>query len=413
VVPTWSRNKESDTGSDKHLLKRFLTRAMFDALKYRVTLDYGASLLDVIKGAVDHLDASGHAGIVAPDQDAYRTFRPLLHPVVCTLNDANPDTKQIRTRSAEWTTGIGEPTTGLETDSKSGPITVESVAVRVSRSLKGYPFQPKMNIDHYKQMEKYLKSAFKKISSPQSKDEALSNGLATDVPGVGAVLGGTYYALDKIPSGLERQLDRDGLLFDPRSDPIHASANMCNHWPTGRGIFLIGSTAHVIGSSRNKKREVSFMWINESDHVKLIIGRKDDDIFQAFKTASEVLRQLEGVIEMVEDPDFGYLTTSPGLVGTGLQLSARVRLPFLGSEPIFRHEVCQQHDLLCQPMNTASATQQASTKSASVSHPHRPTSTVYEVSNRKKFGLTEPDILHSFVRGVREIIDIEERYRQK
>ena len=37
----------------------------------------------------------------------------------------------------------------------------------------------------------------------------------------------------QIPSGLERQLDRDGLLFDPRSDPIHVSANMCNHWPTG------------------------------------------------------------------------------------------------------------------------------------------------------------------------------------
>ena len=70
---------------------------MFDALKYRVTLDYGASLLDVIKGAVDHLDiASGHAGIVAPDQDAYRTFTPLLHPVVCTLNDANPDTRQAQ-----------------------------------------------------------------------------------------------------------------------------------------------------------------------------------------------------------------------------------------------------------------------------------------------------------------------------
>ena len=66
--------------------------------------------------------------------------------------------EQIRTRSAEWTAGIGEPTTGLETDSKSGPVTVESVAVRVSRSLKGYPFQPKMNIDHYKQME--VKSSF-------------------------------------------------------------------------------------------------------------------------------------------------------------------------------------------------------------------------------------------------------------
>ena len=78
-----------------------------------------------------------------------------------------------------------------------------------------------------------MKAAFKKVSSPQSKDEDLNNGLATDVPGVGAVIGGTYYALDKIPSSLERQLDREGLLFDSCSDPIKVSANMCSHWPKG------------------------------------------------------------------------------------------------------------------------------------------------------------------------------------
>ena len=73
-----------------------------------------------------------------------------------------------------------------------------------------------------------MKAAFKKISSSQSKDEDLSNGLVTDVPGVGAVLGGTYYPLDKIPKSLERQLDRDGLLFDTCADPVKSSANMCN-----------------------------------------------------------------------------------------------------------------------------------------------------------------------------------------
>ena len=248
---TWSRN-----GS---LLNRFLTKPVFEALKHRVTKDYKASLHDVIRAAVEHLDSSvssgtipttsgGGDGVFAPDPDAYRTFKPLLHPIICTLHDVNPDTRQPQAPPArDWLDNL----LGIELDAKKAFI--ELVAVKVARSVSGYPFQPKMTEDHYTRMEvswlpiKFMiridtmisdhqvtmKAAFKKISSPQSKDEDLKNGLATDVPGVGAVIGGTYYALDKIPSSLERQLDREGLLFDSCYDPIKVSANMCSHWPKG------------------------------------------------------------------------------------------------------------------------------------------------------------------------------------
>ena len=101
---------------------------------------------------------------------------------------------------------------------------------------------------------------------------------------------------------------------------------------------------------------------------------------------------------MVKDADFGHLTTSPGLVGTGLQICARMKLPFLGSEPMFRQELCQQHDLLCHQLPVRGQI------TKSTYH--------FEVSNKHKFGLSESDIYHEFVRGVQEIIDIESRYKQ-
>lgn len=126
---------------------------MFEALKHRVTKDYKASLHDVIRAAVDHLDTvnnAGNCGLFAPDPDAYRTFKPLLHPVICTLHDANPDTRQPLepTSRGEWLDKIS----GAQLLDPKGAF-IESVAVKVARSVTGYPFQPKMNEDHYNRME--------------------------------------------------------------------------------------------------------------------------------------------------------------------------------------------------------------------------------------------------------------------
>ena len=54
---------------------------------------------------------------------------------------------------------------------------------------------------------------------------------------------------------------------------------------TGRGIFLVGSTAHVVGNNRTKKKDVSFVWINECEHLRIIVGRKDGNVGEALKTA--------------------------------------------------------------------------------------------------------------------------------
>jgi len=68
----------------KSLLKRHLTKEVFDKTKDLTTPSFGSSLLDVIQSGVANLDSG--VGIYAPDAEAYSTFSPLFDPVIDTYH---------------------------------------------------------------------------------------------------------------------------------------------------------------------------------------------------------------------------------------------------------------------------------------------------------------------------------------
>ena len=85
---------------------------------------------------------------------------------------------------------------------------------------------------------------------------------------------------------------------------------MYRHWPTGRGIFLVGSTAHNVSGAHRascKKKDVTFIWINEVDHLKVVVGRKDSDLLTTFNTAHQVLQQIEAVVDVTKDTQVGII----------------------------------------------------------------------------------------------------------
>ena len=75
---TWARNQSSPS-----LLKRFLTKPIFQQLKLRLTIQR-TSLLDVAKAGFEHLDSQ--IGLIAPDIDSYEVFLLILHPAICTIH---------------------------------------------------------------------------------------------------------------------------------------------------------------------------------------------------------------------------------------------------------------------------------------------------------------------------------------
>ena len=78
---TWARRQFS-----RSLLKRFLTKAVFRVLKYRKTQS-GHTLHDIAKCGFEHLDAT--IGVYAYDPDCYKVFKPLLHTIICSINQGN------------------------------------------------------------------------------------------------------------------------------------------------------------------------------------------------------------------------------------------------------------------------------------------------------------------------------------
>ena len=61
------------------------------------------------------------------------------------------------------------------------------------------------------------------------------------------------YSFENLPKGLERQLDREGILFD-KNDQGMDTANAYKSWPNGRGIFLIGQTQTNVTENTTKKK---------------------------------------------------------------------------------------------------------------------------------------------------------------
>ena len=141
------------------------------------------------------------------------------------------------------------------------------------------------------------------------------------------------------------------------------------------------------------------VWINELDHVKVIVGRKDGNLHEAFRLAYDILHQINAHISFERDDDrFGYLTLSPSIIGTGLKASVRLQLPFLGDENLFRNEICSQHNLVCEDITTLN-------NNAEINN-------FFQLSNKRTYGLTEAEILQDVYRGVREIINIESHYKE-
>ncbi|CAN7989587.1 unnamed protein product [Ixodes pacificus] len=71
--------KLQDAKDCKSLLKKYLTKNVFEKLKTRKTA-MGATLIDIIQSGVENLDSD--VGLCGPDAESYTLFAELLNPVI-------------------------------------------------------------------------------------------------------------------------------------------------------------------------------------------------------------------------------------------------------------------------------------------------------------------------------------------
>ncbi len=72
-------NKLENANNCKSMLKKYLTRQIFDDLKNKKT-EQGCDLKSCSRSGIDNLDSG--IGVYSSDSDAYVVFNPLLNPII-------------------------------------------------------------------------------------------------------------------------------------------------------------------------------------------------------------------------------------------------------------------------------------------------------------------------------------------
>lgn len=109
---------------------------------------------------------------------------------------------------------------------------------------------------------------------------------------------------------------------DMDADPYLKTAGISGDWPFGRGTYI------------SEDRRVS-IWCNEEDHLRVtVLTPATTSLNEPFNLLNATLKALESVdgVEFKRSDEFGYVTSCPSNLGTGMRASVMVCLPLLTAD---------------------------------------------------------------------------------
>ncbi|XP_015432501.1 PREDICTED: arginine kinase [Dufourea novaeangliae] len=313
------------SGSDsKSLLKKYLTKEVFDQLKTKKT-SFGSSLLDVIQSGVENPDSG--VGIYAPDAESYTVFADLFDPIIEDYHGGFKKTDKHPPKDFGDVDTLGnlDPTGEY----------IVSTRVRCGRSMEGYPFNPCLTEAQYKEME------------------------------------------EKVSNTLSELID-DHFLFK-EGDRFLQAANACRFWPTGRGIF-------------HNDAKTFLVWCNEEDHLRIISMQMGGDLGQVYRRLVTAVNEIEKRIPFSHNDRLGFLTFCPTNLGTTVRASVHIKVPKLAANKEKLEEVASKFNL--QVRGTRGEHTEAE-------------GGIYDISNKRRLGLTEYQAVKEMHDGIAELIKIE------
>ncbi|PRD31870.1 UNVERIFIED_CONTAM: Arginine kinase [Trichonephila clavipes] len=296
---------------------------------------------------VENLDSG--VGVYAPDAESYTLFGDLFNPIIEEYHVGFGPSDKHPSRD------FGNVNSLVNVDPK-GEFVI-STRVRCGRSLQGYPFNPCLTEQQYREMEE-------KVS--------------TTLQGMTGELKGTYYPLTGMDKNTQQKLIDDHFLFK-EGDRFLQAANACRFWPTGRGIF-------------HNDNKTFLVWVNEEDHLRIISMQKGGDLKQIFKRLVDAVNIIESRLPFSHDERLGFLTFCPTNLGTTIRASVHIKVPKLAKNKEQLEAIAGRYNLQVR------GTRGEHTESEGG---------VYDISNKRRMGLTEFQAVKEMQDGILELIKME------
>lgn len=327
----------------RSLTKKHLTDDLFRELQNTAT-DSGFTLAKAIRSNIENPDSS--IGIYAGDSQSYQTFSKVFEPIILEYHGL--------TRGQRHVTDI-QPVNVADPDPEKQFIV--STRVRVARNVHGFNFTSHLALESRKHLEQTIVTALKRCQGE---------------------LKGEYCSFENLQEDKARTLREKKLLFT-KGDRFQDAAGINSHYPQGRGIFY----------SMDKRLRV---WINEEDHMRIISQATSSDLASVFNRLCKTLLVLESTLTFAKDDTYGHLTSCPTNLGTAMRAGVHIRLPQLNRNRSLLDDLVESHHLQIR------GTSGEKTKIDNA---------VFDISNRRRLGITETSIIKELHRGLLAIIEAE------
>lgn len=330
----------------KSLLSKYLSKEIWE--KYKDKKDAcGVTFKTCVFSGIKNLDSG--IGLYAGSHDSYTCFSDLFDKVIEDYHGHKPTDSHTSNMNSK---GLKNVDFSPE-DAKM----VNSTRIRVGRNLEGYPLGPGVT------KEQRLDIMNKVVKACETFQGDLK---------------GTFYPLEGMDKATQEKLINDHFLFK-EGDRFLEACNLNRDWPSGRGIF-------------HNDAKTFLVWVNEEDQLRIISMQPGAGIAEVFDRLCRAASHIETVCKFAHDKHLGYITSCPTNLGTALRASVHINLPKLMKNKKVFNEIADKYYVQIRGIHGE----------------HTETDDgVFDISNKRRLGRGEADLVQDMIDGVHALIDAE------
>ncbi|KAJ6647348.1 Arginine kinase [Pseudolycoriella hygida] len=326
------------------LLKRYLTPDVYRNLKNEETTNH-TTLVDCVSSGLEIHESL--IGVYAPEVDVYTTFGELFNPIIEDYHAGYGTLDQHP--PLYW----GDPSDFTDLDVKKEFIS--SMRIRCVRTVKEYPLIPKMTKEDFSSLYEKVKNVMENLSGE---------------------LEGHWYGLEDVDPETKRDLINNRYVLE-YGDRFLESAGAVEHWPIGRAVYINNS-------------KTFFVWINEEDHLRFISMESGSNIPAIYSRLIDAVDQCSSKLNFLRDEHLGFVSLCPTNLGNTIRASVLIDLP-----------------KLTKHMKLEALTEKFNLEIRGSHEPQFAKSDMFEISNKRKLGLTEYESIKELHDGIKAIIQEE------
>ena len=339
------------TGEYRSLMAKHLTKEVFEQLK-NVSTANGFSLMDAINSGLVNPDSG--IGVYAGDLASYSCFSPLFDPIIRQYHEfSGSQLHSTNLDPAEINPDNPDPDNHY----------IVSTRIRVGRNLVDMPLGPAISREQRNEVESKIVAALTQLSGS---------------------LSGHYYPLVGMSATVQARLIEEHFLFKA-GDKYLEAAGLNRDWPSGRGIY-------------HNEQKTFLVWVNEEDQLRIISMQAGGNIQQVFQRLTQALIELERHLHFLFSPRLGYISSCPTNLGTAMRASVHIKLPNLGRNTAEFTAITAQHHLQIRGVHGEHSISEGD---------------IYDVSNRRRLGVTEVQCVQDLYAGVVALIAKEKELASK